>query len=246
MSSHPVSDRLADPAVSSDPSPPSDSAGDRRRTKERLLDAAERQFGERGFEGASMRAITRSAGTSVSAANYHFGSKESLLRAVIQRRLEPVNRHRLRSLEQVLGRADQEGRAVTVEEVLEAFLRPSFEYRATSDEARRAVRQVAARLFADPPELVAVLKRELFHDLVDRFLSALGRALPDQSRDDLALSFQFTVGLMVHVMAGHLDDAPALGEGDEGAGVALSEEEILVRMIAYAAAGLRSPQGVTR
>ena len=65
-------------------------AGPRRRdsedTKERLLDAAERLFAERGFEGASLRAVTQAAGTSVSAANYHFGSKEALLGRTLLRR----------------------------------------------------------------------------------------------------------------------------------------------------------------
>lgn len=229
---------LAEPA---DPSSdaPSDGPSEGRRTKERLLDAAERLFGERGFEGASMRAVTQAAGTSVSAANYHFGSKEALLRAVLLRRIEPINRERLLFLERMHERAREQGRAVTVEEVLEAFLRPSFEYRASSPDTRRAVRQVAARLFADPPELVAVLKRELFHEIVERFLCALEEALPDHSRQDLALSFQLTVGLMVHVMAGHLDDAPALEWMNDGEGNAPSDERVLGQMLAYAAAGLR-------
>ena len=47
-------------------------------TKTRLLDAAERLFAERGYEGSSMRAITKEAGASVSSANYHFGSKDGL------------------------------------------------------------------------------------------------------------------------------------------------------------------------
>jgi AcrR family transcriptional regulator len=190
-----------------------------------------------------MRAVTQAAGTSVSAANYHFGSKEALLRAVLLRRVEPVNRLRLARLDEALARARDEERAVLVEEVVEALLRPTFEFRAAMTDGRQVVRQVAARLFADPPELVAHLKRELFQELADRFLAALEEALPGAPARELSLSFQLTVGLMVHVMAGHLDDAPVPDRlGGEASGP-FSDEEVLHRMIAYAAAGLRARNG---
>jgi AcrR family transcriptional regulator len=132
----------------------SSSASERgRETKERLLDAAERLFGERGFEGASMRAVTQEAGTSVSAANYHFGSKEALLRATLLRRVEPVNRRRIAWLDAL--EREAQGKPLPLERILEAFLRPLFEERAARAEGPAEYRQVAARLYSDPPELVA-------------------------------------------------------------------------------------------
>lgn len=47
-------------------------------TCEAILDVAIRQFGERGYEGASTRAIAAEAGTVMSSITYHFGSKERL------------------------------------------------------------------------------------------------------------------------------------------------------------------------
>ena len=67
----------------------------KRDTKQRLLDAAELLFATHGFEGTSMRAITQAADTSLSAANYHFGSKQALIEAALVRRIEPLNRRRL-------------------------------------------------------------------------------------------------------------------------------------------------------
>ena len=46
--------------------------------RETILDVAIRQFGDRGFEGASTRAIAAAAGTVMSSITYHFGSKEGL------------------------------------------------------------------------------------------------------------------------------------------------------------------------
>jgi AcrR family transcriptional regulator len=51
-------------------------------TRERLLAAAGELFAERGFRGATMRAIAGRAGTNLAAANYHFGSKRELYREV--------------------------------------------------------------------------------------------------------------------------------------------------------------------
>ncbi len=47
-------------------------------TKQRLLDAAETIFAEKGFKAASIREICRAAGANVAAINYYFGDKERL------------------------------------------------------------------------------------------------------------------------------------------------------------------------
>jgi len=50
--------------------------------RQRLLDAAARQFRERGYSAASMRDIAGAAGMLAGSAYYHFPSKEELLVAV--------------------------------------------------------------------------------------------------------------------------------------------------------------------
>ncbi len=209
------------------------SAVEGRDTKERLLAAAERIFAERGFEGASLGAVTRAAGTSVSAANYHFGSKRALLRATLRRRVEPVNRLRLERLDAL--EAAAAGAPLVLEALLDAFLRPAFEVRAAAPEGSAYYRQIAARLYSDPPELVSDLKRELFRPVFERFFAALQRTLPDHPPSALALAFQFTVGTVIHVMSGQLEGALGIGDGDARP----ADEEVLTRIVAYTAAGLR-------
>ena len=51
---------------------------DERETKERLLDAAERLFGEYSYEGVGMRMLADEAKVNLGAATYHFGSKQAL------------------------------------------------------------------------------------------------------------------------------------------------------------------------
>lgn len=52
---------------------------------DRLLTAAIDEFGRRGVEGASTRAIAAAAGTTMSMITYHHGSKEGLYLAAAQR-----------------------------------------------------------------------------------------------------------------------------------------------------------------
>ena len=52
--------------------------------RERLLDAAGMVFAERGFDGATIREITRQAGVNVAAVNYYFRDKDELYAATLR------------------------------------------------------------------------------------------------------------------------------------------------------------------
>ncbi len=58
-------------------------------TREKLLEAAEQIFAERGFFEATVRQICLRAGTNVAAVNYHFGDKLSLYTEVLRRCVRP-------------------------------------------------------------------------------------------------------------------------------------------------------------
>lgn len=60
-------------------------------TAERILDAAEALFSEKGFAETSLRNITTKANVNLAAVNYHFGSKKSLIQAVFARYLAPFS-----------------------------------------------------------------------------------------------------------------------------------------------------------
>ncbi|MFT4028513.1 MAG: helix-turn-helix domain-containing protein [Protaetiibacter sp.] len=65
-------------------SPERDAAA-RERAREGILEAAFEVIGERGYHEASIGEITRRAGVAQGLANYHFGSKEQLVAAVLDR-----------------------------------------------------------------------------------------------------------------------------------------------------------------
>src|SRR4029079_12118394 len=108
------------------PLPPGDAMPDRppitnpesAATRERLLDAAERLFAERGFRSASVRDITRESSCNIAAVNYHFGGKSNLYREVFLRRLRAVRKARLDGIDRALSRA---GSQATLELLLQEF-----------------------------------------------------------------------------------------------------------------------------
>jgi len=201
-------------------------------TKTRLLDAAEQLFAAHGFEGTSMRAVTQAAATSVSAANYHFGSKEALLAAALVRRLEPLNRRRLESLDALESAAG--GTTPSVEELVEAFLRPSFEAQHEHGSGTLPYRRLVAQIHADPHEMVGSLKIELFTPVLQRYVEALARALPDRSPEELVLNFQFVIGVLIHVIGGHIRMDPDVAPSE------LPDEHVLQQMVAFASGGIRA------
>ena len=81
-------------------------------TIERLLDAAEQLFGDFGYDGVGMRALTDKAKVNLGAATYHFGSKKALYIETFMRRFRPLNAERLQLLRDAQSRAH--GRPVSV------------------------------------------------------------------------------------------------------------------------------------
>ena len=193
-------------------------------TKDRILDAAEALFGESGFAATSLRALTGQAGVNLAAVHYHFGSKEALLAAVLERRVAPVNSERLARLDVLEARAV----APSVEAILEAFLAPAI----TMD-VKSGIRPILARLHSEPVETVRRIVERQFGELGRRFAAALGRALPDLSVAEVGERFELVVGAMLHVLGGSRETS-VLGT------LPSSDRETLERMVAFLAAGMRA------
>jgi AcrR family transcriptional regulator len=195
-------------------------------TKERLLDAAEGLFAERGFAATSVREVTRAAGVAVSAANYHFGSKEELLRAALMRRVEPANARRLALLDEAVAQG------ACLEDVLAAFFRPALELwaEAASRGDENHTLRLSALLYANPPAFVEQLKQDLFGDVLTRFEAALRCALPGACPDSVAVVGQLAIGAMVHLMRGEVGFARTADHDAD------AQIQILVQ---FAAGGIR-------
>jgi len=168
-------------------------------TRTRLLDAAERHFAERGFDGASLRQITSDARANLAAAHYHFGSKEDLFVAVLARRIEPISRERLDRLDQV--ESDAAGEPVPLEAVLAAFVGPPLRAGASASGGRECLLRLFGRMQSEPEALWKRIVDGPLRETRKRFAAALRRALPRLTDEELAWRMHFVIGTMTGVAA---------------------------------------------
>jgi AcrR family transcriptional regulator len=160
-------------------------------TKTRLLDAAERLFSDRGFEAVSHRDIAVAAAVNLAAVNYHFGSKDRFIRAVIKRRVDSINARRLAALARA--EREEENAPVPAEKILEAFLGPAVE------DSDRSFQQFLWIGSATNPYRDYFMS--LMAPVLDRFAAALGRSLPARSDEDRQWYIYFSLSILAFVLA---------------------------------------------
>ena len=162
--------------------------------KTRLIDAAERLFAERGVDAVSVREITREASANVAAVHYHFGSKSELVRAVLARRLRPLNRERLERLAECDPGLPQ---APELEDVVRAFVAP-VRRMIQKERGGHAFARFVLRAFSEPDQEIRAAVLAEFSEIARCFTGALARALPDLPAEEVYWRFHFMVGAMVH------------------------------------------------
>jgi AcrR family transcriptional regulator len=168
-------------------------------TKQLILDSAEYLFANKGFRGTSMRAITGRARVNIAAVNYHFGSKKTLLEAVIKRRIYPLNQIRRAKLEQVINKARKKGKKPDVRDVLYAFIQPTLQFRETEPGAKDFITFIG-RSFADPDNTVRRVFVQFIKPMFQLLSQSMSEALPKLSHEIIFWRLQFTMGALFHTL----------------------------------------------
>jgi len=193
-------------------------------TKTRILDAAEKLFGEKGFDATSLRDITTEADVNLAAVNYHFQSKESLIEAAIMRCAAPVNEKRVAMLEAA-------GPNPTVEQIVEAFVGPVLE------QDFEPMAPLMARVLASPETMQRVFKHHM-ETLSRRFAEAIAVALPELSPTERMWRLHWVAGSMAHTVT----RAPVLRNMFGGVLDFDDRKLMIARLVRFAAAGFRAPE----
>jgi len=164
-------------------------------TRQRLLDAAEVLFSERGFRGASVRDITQEAGCNLAAVNYHFGGKVNLYREVVLRRMALLRAGRIGAVQRAMERA---GGEASLEELLRSFSVAFLEPLVTSDAGRRWM-NLMTREMLDPQLPSDLFYNEMTLPVRRELVSAMQRLFPALGDDAADLCMQSLVAQLVHV-----------------------------------------------
>jgi AcrR family transcriptional regulator len=166
-------------------------------TRDRLLDAAEELVALQGYANTSLREITTKADANLAAVNYHFGSKEGLVAAMLSRRLEPLNTERLAMLDAELERAKAENRRPEIKAVLRAFVEPAIFFFQSQSGGKHFLRMFS-RIHADPDDTI---RKEFLKHMVPafhRFYMGFQSALPEIPPERLVPRIFFCIGAMGH------------------------------------------------
>lgn len=208
------------------------------KTKDRILDAAEQLFADHGFPATSLRDITNEADVNLAAVNYHFGSKEALLIAVLERTTIPVNRDRLKRLDQL--EAAAAGRPIEPEQLVRAFLTPLFEQRSNWAEQSFSWLKLMGRIHTEVDQQLRARLMEQYETALSRFSAALRHSLPHLKQTEMIWRGLFMIGSMSFTLTW-------------GASILASDKrarqtpiEILEELIRFTAAGMAAPTGKSR
>ena len=163
-------------------------------TPERLVATAERLFAERGVEAVSLRDITTAAAANTAAIHYHFGSKEELIRAILEHRAAEIGKRR-----DVYLTVIEQSRKPSLRQVVAALVLPMAELTAEDEHGGRYYVDFLAALL-ERPENVALIDA-IFGEQTNRYLTAIERVLPDLPTEVRLLRFAFAKDFINRVLA---------------------------------------------
>lgn len=203
-------------------------------TRERLIEAAVRLFGERGIEATSLRALTDTAGSNIAAVNYHFGSKEGLLRAVIDQTMRAVNDERALRLDEL----ESAAQPVSIAALVRAFVEPGVGLTEGHGHRGPDVARFIGRVMSEPDTRVRQIFAEQVESVEGRYLAAFRRALPDLDEDGVRFAYTSVLGLLSVYQSGAfatLDWAPEEDSGAAASGFGVVDRE---RLVAFMTGGI--------
>jgi len=168
------------------------------KSRDRILDSAEKLFSEHGLDSVSIRKITQAAGTQLGSINYHFNSKEELFHSVISRRADILCNDRLIALKSIpFSELEQEEQ---IRSVVHAFVDPMLKLSKESDSGWthycRLISQVASnrKLQLNHPPLA-----NCFDPMALEFIAIL-ETLSNKNDDRKAhYAFQLMLGSTLYI-----------------------------------------------
>ena len=204
-------------------------------TVERILDAAEQLFAEKGFAETSLRLITSKAGVNLAAVNYHFGSKKALIQAVFSRFLGPF----CASLEKELDRrqAKPEAQHATLEDLLHLLVSQAMAVKPRSGNDLSIFMRLLGLAFSQSQGHLRKYLEEVFR----RYMLLVNEAAPKLPPIELFWRVHFMLGAAAFSMSG-IKALRAMAETDFG--VNTSTEQVMHLMVPFFAAGMRAESGI--
>ncbi|MGB1261562.1 MAG: TetR/AcrR family transcriptional regulator [Cognaticolwellia sp.] len=202
-------------------------------TKNKILDAAENLFADKGFNGTSLREITSQAEVNLAAVNYHFGSKKELIKAVMSRYMNELSPRLEIALTQVC-HAD----SPSLIEVFSAFIEPLLSLNDFKNNGTSNFLQLLGRGYTDSQGFLRWFLTTQYPGVIDNFITAVQKAYPDLSAEEMFWRLHFTMGTVVFTMSSS-DALIDIAKNDFERQLQISD--VIRNVIPYVAAGVGAP-----
>lgn len=206
----------------------------RQNTQNKILDAAERLFAERGFADTSLRLITSEADVNLASVNYHFGSKKALIKAVLGRYLEQFM-PRLSAELDILLAAEQ---APSLHDVFDSFVEPMLALNNFRTNGTNIFMQLLGRGYSDSQGHLRWFMTTQYGDVLQQISAAVKRANPALSASEFFWRMHFTLGTVVFTLASNeaLRDIARADFAED-----IDVEGLVRRLVPFLAAGVGAP-----
>jgi len=198
-----------------------------------ILDAAERLFAERGYDGASVRDIATHAGAQLASISFHHGGKEALFERVVERRAAELSQLRLDAL--AARKASHE--PLTLEAVLSAFLRPYLDKASAGGPQWLAYARLVAMVSADARW--HKISECCFDPTAGIFIAEIEQLFPEADKATIAVAFVFSVSAMLSLSTSKWR-IEALSKASESA---IAMDDLADTLVRFCEAGLRAALG---
>lgn len=194
--------------------------------RHRLLDAAEKLFCEKGFEGTSVRDLTSSANCNVAAVNYYFGGKDKLYLEMFRRQMQAIVELQTQTIEMHLA-----GPNPNLEDFIRAVVTPpllaAYEKQTRGQVMRLMVREVLSK--SDSGEKIC---DDFRTQMMDKMVAALMRLIPELDLQQAKLAFASIESLNLHPFL-FMEQYLRMIEG-------LTFECLIDHIVGFASAGIRN------
>lgn len=194
--------------------------------RERLLDAAEKLFCERGFSNTSVRDLTKTAGCNIAAVNYHFGGKDQLYKAMFQRHMSRVFAEQIQVITDVMN-----SEKPTLELFLRGAIKKALEPLVEQNE-RIPMMKLVVRETLNPHMKRDVVELEAFKEFVELARDTLVKLVPGLSSDKAILCFYSLEGLVLQPLLFYDFYADIMG--------AVPIEQLVEHSVQFALRGIRA------
>ena len=166
--------------------------------RERILDAAENLFAHHGLDAVSVRDVSRKAHVDTALVHYYFDTKRGLFDDVFARRAAILNKERIATIDAYEAAPGPDG--VTIEGLIDAFLRPLFEFSMNGGSKWKDYFALTAQVNNNPDWGGETMARS-FDPVIRHLIAALRRALPKARDEDLFWSYHFLSGALTLTFA---------------------------------------------